>query len=317
MQTLTQLANSQRGRGPYGVDAGYFDRKLARVIPALDNYKPADLAREFARMAMAADADAARAELSPADEQSGNSKDSALASAALVALDYIARIHGAPPERDLEMESAFVALSLMVSLKPYMSAAGSERNQRSFDAIRVAYNAGLSIERPQPTVTEPDGWREAIQNASSVLGWMATRSDVCQRDMDRMEAADAALRALLAAAPQPAQQSAPVVPDGGQPTPTDQQITAALYRAVDACLSIEDKSVRATAIRRQAVAEGFALALKMQGTPARQLPVVIEQIAQQWDGCIYDAEGSGMIDIGEAIRAAGKRLMHEQQEGGE
>lgn len=41
---------------------------------------------------------------------------------------------------------------------------------------------------------------------------------------------------------------------------TDAQITAALDRAVDACLSIEDKSVRATAIRRQAVAEGAALA---------------------------------------------------------
>ena len=41
---------------------------------------------------------------------------------------------------------------------------------------------------------------------------------------------------------------------------TDEQITAALDRAVDACLHIKDKSDRTTAIRRQAVAEGAALA---------------------------------------------------------
>jgi len=34
---------------------------------------------------------------------------------------------------------------------------------------------------------------------------------------------------------------------------------------------------------------------------------VIEQIAQQWDGCMYDSVGE-TINIGEAIRAAGKRL---------
>ncbi|OVE45543.1 hypothetical protein, partial [Chromobacterium violaceum] len=39
--------------------------------------------------------------------------------------------------------------------------------------------------------------------------------------------------------------------------------------------------------------------------PAQQLPSVIEEIAQQWDGCIYDSP-SGDIDIGWAIRAAGK-----------
>ncbi|NHR07414.1 hypothetical protein HA052_19675 [Chromobacterium haemolyticum] len=40
---------------------------------------------------------------------------------------------------------------------------------------------------------------------------------------------------------------------------TDEQITAALDRAVDASLHIEDKSERATAIRRQAVVEGASL----------------------------------------------------------
>lgn len=59
-------AETPRGRGPYGVDTGYFDRKLARVIPALDNYTPANLAREFARMAAVADREAAFVELAPA-----------------------------------------------------------------------------------------------------------------------------------------------------------------------------------------------------------------------------------------------------------
>ncbi|TDB26822.1 hypothetical protein ATCM_03700 [Stenotrophomonas sp. ATCM1_4] len=40
---------------------------------------------------------------------------------------------------------------------------------------------------------------------------------------------------------------------------------------------------------------------------AAQEAAVIEQIAQQWAGCMYDAPGE-TIDIGEAIRAAGKRI---------
>ena len=59
-------SETPRGRGTYGVDTGYFDRKLARVIPALDNYTPGDLAREFARMAAVADREAAFVELAPA-----------------------------------------------------------------------------------------------------------------------------------------------------------------------------------------------------------------------------------------------------------
>jgi len=46
---------------------------------------------------------------------------------------------------------------------------------------------------------------------------------------------------------------------------------------------------------------------------------VVEQIAQQWDGCQYDAPGE-MVDIGAAIRRAGKRLsakLAEQQGVGE
>ena len=40
---------------------------------------------------------------------------------------------------------------------------------------------------------------------------------------------------------------------------------------------------------------------------AVDLEQTIDQIAQQWDGCSYDAVGE-TIDIGEAIRAEGKRL---------
>jgi len=45
---------------------------------------------------------------------------------------------------------------------------------------------------------------------------------------------------------------------------------------------------------------------------------VVEQIAQQWDGCQYDAPGE-MVDIGAAIRRAGKRLSAEvaEQQGAE
>lgn len=42
---------------------------------------------------------------------------------------------------------------------------------------------------------------------------------------------------------------------------------------------------------------------------------VVEQIAQQWDGCQYDAPGE-MVDIGAAIRRAGERLSAEQAEQG-
>ncbi|WP_186194435.1 Lar family restriction alleviation protein [Burkholderia gladioli] len=41
---------------------------------------------------------------------------------------------------------------------------------------------------------------------------------------------------------------------------------------------------------------------------AAGLPNLIEKIAEQWDGCFFDAPGGCDIDIGEAIRAAAKRL---------
>ncbi|MCX2894834.1 hypothetical protein ORG27_14740 [Stenotrophomonas lactitubi] len=47
---------------------------------------------------------------------------------------------------------------------------------------------------------------------------------------------------------------------------------------------------------------------------AVDLGQIIEQIAQQWDGCSYDAVGE-TIDVGRAIRAAGKRLIDSEAVG--
>ncbi|WP_141057034.1 hypothetical protein [Stenotrophomonas rhizophila] len=50
--------------------------------------------------------------------------------------------------------------------------------------------------------------------------------------------------------------------------------------------------------------------IKSSQQPAQGIDLgqIVEQIAQQWDDCTYDAVGE-TIDIGEAIRAAGKRLI--------
>ncbi|WP_186019897.1 hypothetical protein [Burkholderia gladioli] len=51
-----------------------------------------------------------------------------------------------------------------------------------------------------------------------------------------------------------------------------------------------------------------ALRALLTSPRAAGLPSVIEKIAEQWDGCFFDAPGGCDIDIGEAIRAAAKRL---------
>ncbi|MGR2663987.1 hypothetical protein ACUXVY_20570, partial [Chromobacterium haemolyticum] len=60
---------------------------------------------------------------------------------------------------------------------------------------------------------------------------------------------------------------------------------------------------------------GPAPAQVEQQVPAITAEQIVEQIAQQWDECEYEASG-GNIDIGAAIRAAGARLAAEVQEGG-
>lgn len=47
----------------YGLDVRYFREKLALVLAGLDNYYPAELARELTRLADTADSNAMFAEL--------------------------------------------------------------------------------------------------------------------------------------------------------------------------------------------------------------------------------------------------------------
>lgn len=53
----------------YGLDTPYLVRWLNRVVPALENYTPAEFAREFGRMAAAADKEALLADQLPAAAQ--------------------------------------------------------------------------------------------------------------------------------------------------------------------------------------------------------------------------------------------------------
>ncbi|MCK9553496.1 hypothetical protein [Aquamicrobium sp.] len=70
-----------------------------------------------------------------------------------------------------------------------------------------------------------------------------------------------------------------------------------------------------TAASADPVAEHATQACNLQPVAAQAQPVLIEQIAGQWDGCIYDAGGSGDIDIGGAIRAAARKLAQQPVSG--
>ncbi|MDE1711883.1 hypothetical protein PWG14_03725 (plasmid) [Chromobacterium amazonense] len=168
LELSLKRAETPRGCGPYGVDAGYFDRKLARIIPALDNYKPADLAREFARMAAVADRDAARAELLPATEQSGE---------AVAWVDVVDSYEG-----------------------PY--------NFHGKELLPVGRHPLYTRRQPSPAV--PEEWRDAMSFASAALAEAIQIASV-----DRMPPmagmAMQQIEALLAAAPQPAQQMPTVI----------------------------------------------------------------------------------------------------------
>lgn len=79
--------------------------------------------------------------------------------------------------------------------------------------------------------------------------------------------------------------------------------------------SAADMSTAAANGHRDGYQAGYADAVKAMDhigdankmVGAAQEAVAIEQIAQQWDGCMFDSVGE-TIDIGDAIRAAGKRL---------
>jgi len=56
-----------------------------------------------------------------------------------------------------------------------------------------------------------------------------------------------------------------------------------------------------------ALARGVESAVIAKLSQAQPAPPIVEQIAQQWDGCVYEGVGED-IDIGRAIRDAAKRL---------
>ncbi|HHA2674538.1 TPA: hypothetical protein ACOECQ_000596 [Stenotrophomonas maltophilia] len=71
-----------------------------------------------------------------------------------------------------------------------------------------------------------------------------------------------------------------------------------------------------TAAEAAAYSEDDEQPVPLFRSPAQAVDLgeIIEQIAQQWDGCSYDAVGE-TIDVGQAIRAAGKRLIDSQAVG--
>lgn len=77
---------------------------------------------------------------------------------------------------------------------------------------------------------------------------------------------------------------------------------------------------KATALRDQGASGSsvrpYSVPAYLHAPPAQAVDLanVIDQIAQQWDGCNYDAVGE-TIDVGQAIRAAAGRLIDSQAVG--
>ncbi|MBH1591437.1 hypothetical protein I5U77_03095 [Stenotrophomonas maltophilia] len=96
----------------------------------------------------------------------------------------------------------------------------------------------------------------------------------------------------------------------------DRAAATAAARAELKRLHGDDRTVgarRAEALNR-ADARDDAADAAAPPAQAVDLGKILDQIAQQWEGCNYDAVGE-TIDIGQAIRAAGKRLIDSQAVG--
>ena len=95
----------------------------------------------------------------------------------------------------------------------------------------------------------------------------------------------------------------------GEPVVISKDARECLQEIIDNCWRDEDQAV-ASEIDRLMRGPIYA------APPAQAVDMgqIIEQIAEQWDGCSYDAVG-GTIDIGGAIRSAGKRLIDSQAVG--
>lgn len=109
--------------------------------------------------------------------------------------------------------------------------------------------------------------------------------------------------------------------------PYDIQMRAALEAALPhlhpqpAELSFDVDAMLAACVPGGSIVDPQVVADNIRTWAAHRKPAelahasVLEQIAQQWDGCQYDAPGE-MVDIGAAIRRAGERLSAEQAEQG-
>lgn len=71
---------------------------------------------------------------------------------------------------------------------------------------------------------------------------------------------------------------------------------------------VEDASGREIPLGDKPCGDGLTC-VRLYTRPAARarVPEMLEEIAQQWDGCMYDAPGE-MLDIGECIRSASRRL---------
>lgn len=96
-------------------------------------------------------------------------------------------------------------------------------------------------------------------------------------------------------------------------------LMAALHELRDACsFAVSGDIVVKSADKVMAGVDIAAIADRYAARPpavAVAVPDVVEQIAQQWDGCMYDSADGCHIDIGQDIRQAGQRLGAAQKGG--
>lgn len=175
------------------------------------------------------------------------------------------------------------------------------------DALRAVRVIGATLAARQP-VGEPIGY--LIESGSPEIGryfheYPTTRAERCRPIYDG--------NGVLCAAP-PVQQLAQAVDDRFPNGLSDaieyanemEEAASALYEKVFG--HEDDGEDCGTVVMRRVLHH-----LTEQPAQAVDLGKIIEQIAQQWDGCNYDAVGE-TIDVGRAIRAAGKRLIDSQAE---
>lgn len=125
--------------------------------------------------------------------------------------------------------------------------------------------------------------------AAGLRDGMGGHADTCAELMEQL--------AKSIAAAEQAQQAEPVARD-------DDMVLIPRGLVGAACSAIDKKR---DAQKVLALLRDVAMSKAAQ-PPAVAVPDVIEQIAQQWDECMYDSADCCHIDIGQAIRQSGQRL---------